>query len=34
MHQELAAAQQQLSCFEERAEGLKWIAEYIVSRSK
>ena len=34
MHQELAAAQQQLSCFEERAEGLNWIAEYIVSRSK
>ena len=34
MHQELAAAQQQLSCFEERAEGMNWIAEYIVSRSK
>ena len=34
MHQELAAAQQQLSCFEERAEGLNWIAESIVSRRK
>ena len=34
MHQELAAAQQQLTCFGERAEGLNWIAEYIVSRSK
>jgi geranylgeranyl diphosphate synthase, type II len=34
MHQELAAAQQQLACFGERAEGLNWIAEYIVSRSK
>ena len=34
MNQELAAAQQQLTCFGERAEGLNWIAEYIVSRSK
>jgi geranylgeranyl pyrophosphate synthase len=34
MQQELAAAQQQLACFGERAEGLNWIAEYIVSRSK
>jgi len=34
MQQELVAARQQLTCFGERAEGLNWIAEYIVSRSK
>jgi geranylgeranyl pyrophosphate synthase len=34
MQQELAEAQQQLTYFGERAEGLGWIAEYIVSRSK
>ena len=34
MQQELAAAQHQLAYFGERAEGLNWIAEYIVSRSK
>ena len=34
MQQELAAAQQQLTCFGKRAEGLHWIAEYIVSRNK
>ena len=34
MQQELVAARLQLTCFGERAEGLNWIAEYIVSRSK
>jgi len=34
MQQELVAARLQLACFGERAEGLNWIAEYIVSRSK
>ncbi len=34
MQQELLAAQQQLAYFGDRAEGLKWVADYIVSRSK
>jgi geranylgeranyl pyrophosphate synthase len=34
MQQEFAAARQQLAYFGERAEGLQWIADYIVSRSK
>lgn len=34
MQEELSAAQHQLVCFGEQAEGLNWIAEYIVSRRK
>lgn len=34
MQQELSAAQQQLAYFGEHAEGLRWIADYIVSRRK